>query len=40
MIAPSETKTPFTKVDRVTFMIVGGIVGVGLIAFLLQVIRG
>jgi hypothetical protein len=37
MTAPIPETAPFSKVDRITFMIVGGMIGLGVVAvFFLQ----
>jgi hypothetical protein len=32
MTAPLNGTTPFSKADRITFMIVGGMIGLGILA--------
>jgi hypothetical protein len=32
MTAPIQATAPFSKVDRITFMLVGGMIGLGIVA--------
>jgi hypothetical protein len=34
MTAPSDKAAPFSKVDRITFMIVGGVIALGIVTAL------